>query len=82
MSKLYKATIYIDDISGKFNNIEDIKQELDNYIEDIGFTFEKVEEQDITDYIDVVEDDYPWNTTDEHTRIVVLNNFFEGNEVK
>lgn len=80
MSKLYKATIYIDDISGKFNNIEDIKQELDNYTEDISFTFEKVEEQDITDYIDKVGDDYPWNTDDEHERIVVLHNFFEGNE--
>lgn len=82
MSKLYKATIYIDDINDEFDNIENIKQELENCIEDLTFTFENVEEKDVTNYIDEVKDNYSWNTTDEYTRIVILHNVFAGDEVE
>lgn len=82
MSKLYKATIYIDDINGLYENIEDIKQQLETNLEDLTFTFEKVQEKDVTDYIYEVEDNYPWNTTDEYIRATVLHNVFAGDEVK
>ena len=81
MSKLYKATIYIDDINNMYEGIDGIKNALDMYLEDITFTFEKVEEKDITDYINEVEDNYPWNTTDEYVRSTVLHNLFAGDEV-
>lgn len=42
MSKVYKAVIYIDDINDMFNSIENIKLELENNVEDLTFTFEKV----------------------------------------
>ena len=82
MSKLYKATIYIDDINGLYENIEDIKQQLETNLEDLTFTFEKVQEKDVTDYINEVRDNYPWNTTDEYKRTIVLHNIFAGDEVK
>lgn len=82
MSKLYKATIYIDDINGKFNDIEDIKQELENHIEDLTFTFDDIVEKDTTNYIKDVGDDYAWNTIDEYTRAVVLHNLFTEDEVE
>lgn len=82
MSKLYKATIYIDDINGKFNNIEDVKQEVERNIEDLTFTFDDVKEKDTTEYIKSVGDDYAWNTTDEYTRSVVLHNLFVEDEVE
>lgn len=79
MSKIYKATIYIDDINGMFKNIDDIKNRLD-WIDDLTFTFEKVEEKDTTQYLEEVGDDYEWNTTDEYTRSVMLHNYFAGEE--
>lgn len=82
MSKLYKATIYIDDINNKFDNIENIKQELINNIEDLTFTFDDIKEKDTTAYINEVEDNYAWNTIDEYTRAVVLHNLFAGDEVE
>ena len=80
MGKLYKATIYIDDINDMYENIEGIKNTLDRYLEDITFTFEKVQEKDTTDYINEVEDNYPWNTSDEYIRAVYLHNYFVGDE--
>lgn len=82
MSKIYKATIYISDINGIYEDIEDIKQQLKNSLEDLSFTFEKVQEKDVTNYIDKVGDDYPWNTTDEYKRTIVLHNVFAGDEVE
>lgn len=81
MSKIYKATIYISDINGICEDIEDIKQQLKNSLEDLSFTFEKVQEKDVTNYIDTVGDDYSWNTTDEYKRTIVLHNVFAGDEV-
>lgn len=82
MSKVYKAVIYIDDINDMFNSIENIKLELENNVEDLTFTFEKVEEKDTTEYINQVEDNYEWNTTDEYSRAIALHNYFAGDEVK
>jgi len=82
MSKIYKAIIYIDDINDMFNSIEDIKIELENNLEDLTFTFEKVEEKDTTEYINQVEDNYEWNNTDEYSRAIALHNYFAGDEVK
>lgn len=82
MGKIYKATIYIDDINGLYENVEDIKQQLENNLEDLTFTFEKVQEKDVTNYIDKVGDDYPWNTTDEYKRAIALHNVFAGDEVE
>lgn len=81
MSKLYKATIYIDDINEMYESFEQIKNVMDMYLEDITFTFEKVQEKDTTDYIDKVGDNYPWNTNDEYVRSVRLHNFFVGDEL-
>lgn len=82
MSKVYKAIIYIDDINDMFNNIEEIKVELRNNLDDLTFTFEDIKEKDTTDYINQVEDDYEWNTTDEYSRAIALHNYFAGDEVK
>lgn len=82
MSKLYKATVYIDDINGKFNDIEEIKNELENSIKDISFTFDNIVEKDTTNYIKEVEDAYEWNTIDEYTRAIVLHNLFASDEVE
>lgn len=82
MSKLYRATIYIDDINDEFDNIENIKQELINNLEDLTFTFDDVKEKDTTEYINEVGDNYAWNTIDEYTRAVVLHNLFTEDEVK
>lgn len=82
MSKLYKATIYIDDINEMYEDIDGIKNALDTYLEDIRFTFEKVQEKNTTDYINGVGDNYPWNTTDEYVRAIVLHNLFAGDELE
>ena len=80
MSKVYRATIYIDDINGKFRDIDDIKCTLDNYLDDLTFTFAKVEEKDTTQYLEEVGDNYEWNTTDEFKRAMMLHNYFAGEE--
>lgn len=81
MSKLYKVSVYIDDINDIYSDMETLKGELENNFEDLTFTFEKAEERDTTDYLDEVGDNYEWNTTDEYTRLVHLHNYFAGNEV-
>lgn len=80
MSKLYKATIYLDDINGVFKNINDIKIFLEKEIEDLTFTFDNILEKDTSKYLEEVGDNYAWNTTDEYTRSVVLHNLFCSNE--
>lgn len=81
MSKIYKLSVYIDDINDMYQDIEDIKSDLENNFEDFTFTFEKVEERDTTEYLDEVGNNYEWNTTDEYTRLVHLHSYFAGNEV-
>ena len=46
------------------------------------FLSEDIKEKDTTDYINQVEDDYEWNTTDEYSRAIALHNYFAGDEVK
>lgn len=80
MSKVYKVTMYIDDVSEAYYGIEDIKSCMENYVEDVTFTFESVETLDITDYIEEVEDDYPWNHIDEKVRLRELQKYFKEND--
>ena len=79
MSKVYKVTMYIDDVSDAYYGIEDIKSCMENYVEDVTFTFESVETLDTTDYIEEVEDDYPWNHIDEKVRLRELRKYFKEN---
>jgi hypothetical protein len=76
MSKIFKVEMYIDNICNEnYENVEDIINDLEN--ESLFVTLIKHEEKDTTEYMDKIEDDYAWNTTDDKKRLEALNNYFK-----
>ena len=75
MSKIYKATIYIDDINGMYDYDGDIKNCLQRGLDDAHIELDNLIEVDTTEYIEEVEDDYKWNTTDKKKFVEEIEKF-------
>lgn len=82
MSKIYKGTIYINDINGMYDNDGDIETELQNGLYDASLYIDNLIEVDTTEYIEKVEDNYEWNTIDKKKCIKEMNKFIEKNKNK
>lgn len=76
MSKIYKATVYIDDINDELScNLVAIERILEEEGIYLTIDLDTKEKKDTTEYIKKVGDDYSWNTTDRHKRIIEMEKF-------
>ena len=76
MSKVYKVTMFIDDINGQGGDLCNVLNQIEETL-DLRCILKEYEERDTTEYIERVGDDYAWNTTSSQQAINELESYFK-----